>query len=360
MWESRGTDKFAPSSAQMPRGVTFLSCPFREKDMAKKLGAKWDVARKAWYVPSGVAISPFARWLPCVVGTSTGASSAFGDPTASAAPVSARKDAHPVPSPSSVTAYREALGCSLPAPLAGLLLCTDRSSPSNRYDSTTKNEAGGRTGWWAHHVQAGVATALAAIVSMKAAAARCVGGVATTEANAVAKAAMDANVATKAELVTALEANSVMQAALVAVMEANVAVETELVSLGVELAAMVAVNEAAMVAITAADAVAAASVAFTTAAIGAVAASVVAISVATAFALPSLTPAAPESSGATSQPENDKIIQERAELIAHVSQVTLQHNESDEAVAAFAASFVPLAALVRRGVFDWMRILDDH
>ena len=354
MWESRGTDKFAPSSAQMPRGVTFLSCPFREKDMAKKLGAKWDVARKAWYVPSGVAISPFARWLPGVVGTSSGASSAFGDPTASAAPVSARKDAHPVPSPSSVTAYREALGCSLPAPLAGLLLCTDRSSPSHRNDSTTKNEAGGRTGWWAHHVQAGVATALAAIVSMKAAAARCVGGVATTEANAVAKAAMDANVATKAELVTALEA--------------NVAVETELVSLGVELAAMVAVNEAAMVAITAADAVAAASVAFTTAAIGAVAASVVAISVATALALPSLTPAAPESSGATPQPENDKIIQERAELIAHASQVTLQlagarmrqHSESDEAVAEFAASFAPLVALVRRGVFDWMRILDDH
>jgi len=93
--------------------------------------------------------------------------------------------------------------------------------------------------------------------------------------------------------------------------------------------------------------------------------SVVAISVATAFASPSLTP---ESNGATPQPQGNMIIKELAELIAHNRQAALQlaaarmrqHKERDGAVAASAAPLAPLEALLRGGGFDWMRILDDH
>ena len=40
----------------------YLTVPFREKDEAKSLGARWDAARKRWYVPDGVDAAPFARW----------------------------------------------------------------------------------------------------------------------------------------------------------------------------------------------------------------------------------------------------------------------------------------------------------
>ncbi len=43
---------------------TYLAVPYREKDDAKALGAKWDSTGKAWFVPAGVALEPFAAWLP--------------------------------------------------------------------------------------------------------------------------------------------------------------------------------------------------------------------------------------------------------------------------------------------------------
>ena len=44
--------------------ATYLNVPFREKDEAKALGARWDPLRRSWYVPAGVALEGFARWLP--------------------------------------------------------------------------------------------------------------------------------------------------------------------------------------------------------------------------------------------------------------------------------------------------------
>lgn len=41
-----------------------LSVPYQEKDEAKSLGAKWDVVNKVWFVPDGLAVSPFKKWLP--------------------------------------------------------------------------------------------------------------------------------------------------------------------------------------------------------------------------------------------------------------------------------------------------------
>ncbi len=41
-----------------------LTVAFAEKDIVKALGAKWDSTNKYWYVPDGLSISPFIRWLP--------------------------------------------------------------------------------------------------------------------------------------------------------------------------------------------------------------------------------------------------------------------------------------------------------
>ena len=43
---------------------TNLKVPFAEKDEAKKLGARWDAARKIWYVEGKSDLSAFSRWAP--------------------------------------------------------------------------------------------------------------------------------------------------------------------------------------------------------------------------------------------------------------------------------------------------------
>lgn len=41
-----------------------LITPFAEKDAAKALGARWDSARKLWYVVDPQDLAPFMRWIP--------------------------------------------------------------------------------------------------------------------------------------------------------------------------------------------------------------------------------------------------------------------------------------------------------
>ncbi len=41
-----------------------LKVPFTEKDQAKKLGARWDAARKTWYIEGKEDTTPFSRWSP--------------------------------------------------------------------------------------------------------------------------------------------------------------------------------------------------------------------------------------------------------------------------------------------------------
>jgi len=56
----------------------YINVPFREKDEAKQLGARWDRKEQSWYVPAGVGIDTahFAKW------TQEGATSASeGKPT---------------------------------------------------------------------------------------------------------------------------------------------------------------------------------------------------------------------------------------------------------------------------------------
>ena len=41
-----------------------LVTPFAEKDAAKALGARWDSARKTWYIQDVADLTPFQRWIP--------------------------------------------------------------------------------------------------------------------------------------------------------------------------------------------------------------------------------------------------------------------------------------------------------
>ena len=41
-----------------------LKVPFAEKEAAKKLGARWDAARKIWYILNHNDLAPFAKWSP--------------------------------------------------------------------------------------------------------------------------------------------------------------------------------------------------------------------------------------------------------------------------------------------------------
>lgn len=43
--------------------MTFLNVPYAEKDEARALGARWNPGRKRWYVPDGVALDPFQKWM---------------------------------------------------------------------------------------------------------------------------------------------------------------------------------------------------------------------------------------------------------------------------------------------------------
>ena len=40
-----------------------LKVPFKEKDQAKALGARWNAESKQWYVPQGVDAAPFEKWF---------------------------------------------------------------------------------------------------------------------------------------------------------------------------------------------------------------------------------------------------------------------------------------------------------
>jgi len=41
-----------------------LVTPFAEKDTVKALGARWDAAKKCWYIVDVADLTPFERWIP--------------------------------------------------------------------------------------------------------------------------------------------------------------------------------------------------------------------------------------------------------------------------------------------------------
>lgn len=58
----------AEQEAALPGAVaqekTFLQVPFREKEQAKKAGARWDSKEKRWFAPSGSDLTAFQQWMP--------------------------------------------------------------------------------------------------------------------------------------------------------------------------------------------------------------------------------------------------------------------------------------------------------
>jgi hypothetical protein len=52
-----------------------LKVPFAEKDTAKALGARWDAAKKIWYVKDVSDLTPFSRWIPDAKAATDGISS---------------------------------------------------------------------------------------------------------------------------------------------------------------------------------------------------------------------------------------------------------------------------------------------
>ena len=40
-----------------------LTCPYEDKEEAKSLGARWDPAKKVWYIVNPTSLAPFSKWL---------------------------------------------------------------------------------------------------------------------------------------------------------------------------------------------------------------------------------------------------------------------------------------------------------
>jgi hypothetical protein len=40
-----------------------LKVPYKQKEEAKRLGARWDPARQTWYVENKDDLSPFLQWM---------------------------------------------------------------------------------------------------------------------------------------------------------------------------------------------------------------------------------------------------------------------------------------------------------
>lgn len=60
-----------------------LVTPFAEKDAVKALGARWDPAKKLWYITDVADLAPFMRWIPNL--------EAASEPSGGAAKVTAKQ-----------------------------------------------------------------------------------------------------------------------------------------------------------------------------------------------------------------------------------------------------------------------------
>lgn len=62
--ESEAVIEQAAQSNQTPAmDKTYLQVPFKEKEQARELGAKWDRQEKSWYIPADLDKETFAHWL---------------------------------------------------------------------------------------------------------------------------------------------------------------------------------------------------------------------------------------------------------------------------------------------------------
>jgi len=89
---------FEPSGAAASRvqdGRTYLVVPYKEREDAHALGAKWERERKQWYVPRDVDLAAFDRWPRADAAEPAGAASPAPVTSAAAAPSTAAVEATP-------------------------------------------------------------------------------------------------------------------------------------------------------------------------------------------------------------------------------------------------------------------------
>lgn len=53
----------ASAPERKPEEKNYISVPYREKNQAKALGARWDREKKSWWVPEGKDLTKFSRWI---------------------------------------------------------------------------------------------------------------------------------------------------------------------------------------------------------------------------------------------------------------------------------------------------------
>lgn len=64
---SNSGERAMPAASEAARSANnddrqYIDVPYKEKDEAKSLGAKWDRKARSWYVPNGVDASAFSKW----------------------------------------------------------------------------------------------------------------------------------------------------------------------------------------------------------------------------------------------------------------------------------------------------------
>ena len=87
-----------------------LVTPFAEKDAVKALGARWDAAKKLWYIVDVADLTPFMRWIPNMEMAAENAVSASQQETK---PASARSQKSTAPPPSNSLSAVPHCGCSV-------------------------------------------------------------------------------------------------------------------------------------------------------------------------------------------------------------------------------------------------------
>lgn len=60
--EQQQTQQAMAAPAQQSAEREYINVPYKEKNEAKGLGARWDRQQQSWYVPAGVDSAPFAKW----------------------------------------------------------------------------------------------------------------------------------------------------------------------------------------------------------------------------------------------------------------------------------------------------------
>jgi putative DNA primase/helicase len=59
-----GPNPTQEENMETQEGLRYLSVPYKEKDAARRAGARWDNRAKSWYAPAGVALDSLVKWLP--------------------------------------------------------------------------------------------------------------------------------------------------------------------------------------------------------------------------------------------------------------------------------------------------------